>query len=583
VERFVSRKDAVAFELLVRRHGPMVLGVCRRVLRNHADAEDAFQATFLVLARKADTIVPRERVANWLYGVAYRTACKARALAARRRARESQVPEMPDLPTPEPDSSSLDLQTVLDQELSRLPDKYRVAIVLCDLEGHSGKDVARQMGCPEGTVASRLSRGRALLAKRLTRRGLALSGASLAAHLAQEAGAATVPAALVSPTIKAAKLLVAGQGLTTGLVSAKVAAVTEGVLQVMFLRKVSTTLAGLLLLGAVTVTCGVLAGGRPDARAREVQENRDKGKDAPQEPKELATLTGHTDRVDSLAFSPGDGKTLASASADGMIRLWDVTRNRNTAILQVGTPVACVAFSPDGKTLASGGHDSKVKLWDVATANNTASIQAVADNATIITCVAFSPDGKILASGSENQKIKLWNLANRKETATLAGHQGIILSVAFSPDGKTLASAGGDGTVKLWDVEAGKEIRTLRGHTNTPEISYVYGVAFSPDGKALASSGQDGTVRLWDAATGKNTATLKGHLLVQSVSFSKDGNTLASGGTDQAVKLWDVATGKNLANLQGHADPVTSVVFSPDGVTLASGSLDKTIRLWRVK
>src|SRR5713226_8552398 len=139
LECFVSRKETAALEALVRRHGPMVWGVCRRILRNHHDAEDAFQATFLVLVRKAASVVPREMVANWLYGVARTTALRANAVAAKRRLRERQVRNMPE---PEAVQSDLweHLQPLLDQGLSRLPAKYRVAIVLCDLEGKSHKE-----------------------------------------------------------------------------------------------------------------------------------------------------------------------------------------------------------------------------------------------------------------------------------------------------------------------------------------------------------------------------------------------------------------------------------------------------------
>src|SRR5713226_3099822 len=134
LECFVSRRETAALEALVRRHGPMVWGVCRRILRNHHDAEDAFQATFLVLVRKAASVKPREMVGNWLYGVAQQTALKARATAAKQRTRERQVADMID-PAVEEQDLSEDLQFVLDQELNRLPDKYRIAIVLCDLEG----------------------------------------------------------------------------------------------------------------------------------------------------------------------------------------------------------------------------------------------------------------------------------------------------------------------------------------------------------------------------------------------------------------------------------------------------------------
>src|SRR6266567_8849302 len=175
LEDYVGRRDDAALAALVWRHGPMVWGVCRRVLRNHHDAEDAFQATFLVLVRKAASIASRELVANWLYGVAHQTALKARATVAKRRTRERQVTDMPE-PAVSQQDQWRDLQPVLDEELSRLPDKYRGVIVLCDLEGKTRKEVAGQLGCPEGTVASRLARARIMLAKRFTQRGVALSG-----------------------------------------------------------------------------------------------------------------------------------------------------------------------------------------------------------------------------------------------------------------------------------------------------------------------------------------------------------------------------------------------------------------------
>jgi RNA polymerase sigma factor (sigma-70 family) len=256
LEGFVSRRDQAALAALVHRHGPMVWGVCRRVLRDHHDAEDAFQATFLVLVRKAASVVPREVVANWLYGVAYRTALKARATAARRKGRERQVTEMPE---PEAVRQDLcgDLQPLLDEELSRLPDKYRAVLVLCDLEGKTRKEAARQLGVPEGTVAGRLARARALLAKRLAQRGVTLSGAALAAVLSQEA-AAGVPAAVMLSTIKAAGLFAAGRA-ATGVISAKAVALTEGVLKSMFLTKLKTVVAVVLVVGLVAVPAAGLA------------------------------------------------------------------------------------------------------------------------------------------------------------------------------------------------------------------------------------------------------------------------------------------------------------------------------------
>src|SRR5262249_36349295 len=201
---FIERHDEAALAALVKRHGPMVWGVCRRLVSHH-DAEDAFQATFLVLVRKAASVVPREMVGNWLYGVAHRTALLARRTAARRKAREVQVTAMPDAEAVQQDHWP-DLQLVLDQELSRLPDHYRAVLVLCELEGRTRKEVARQLGVPEGTVAGRLARARALLAKRLTGRGVTLSVGVLAAVLAHNAAAARAADAAVESTINAALL-----------------------------------------------------------------------------------------------------------------------------------------------------------------------------------------------------------------------------------------------------------------------------------------------------------------------------------------------------------------------------------------
>jgi RNA polymerase sigma factor (sigma-70 family) len=239
---FIERRDEAAFEALVRRHGPMVLGVCRRVLRNGADAEDAFQATFLVLARKAASLRARELVGNWLYGAAYRTAMQARATIARRQAREKQVQEMPD-PQVESEPDWRELLPLLDRELSKLPDKYRVPVVLCDLEGKSRKEVARLLGVPEGRLSWRLAHARKLLAGRLARYGLTVSGGALAAGLSERTASAAVTQALAASTARAAGLAAAGHGLTAGAVPARVVALAEGVIKTMFLLKLRTFVA----------------------------------------------------------------------------------------------------------------------------------------------------------------------------------------------------------------------------------------------------------------------------------------------------------------------------------------------------
>jgi len=248
LECFITQQDEAAFEALVRRHGPMVLGVCRRVLRNEADAEDAFQATFLVLVRRAASIRPRGMVGNWLYGVAQNTARKAKAMNTRLRAKEREAGARP-----KPEAASEDWQqqqVLLDQELQALPDKYRAPIVLCDLEGKSIKEAARHLGCPPGTIGTRLARGRSMLARRLASRGLTLSGGVIATVLSQNGASASLPLPLVTSTVKAASLFAAGQA-ASGVVGAKVAALTEGVLKAMLLSKIKTATAVLLVIAVL--------------------------------------------------------------------------------------------------------------------------------------------------------------------------------------------------------------------------------------------------------------------------------------------------------------------------------------------
>jgi RNA polymerase sigma factor (sigma-70 family) len=273
--RYIERHDEAAFAALVARHGAMVLGVCRRMLPNPDDVEDAFQATFVVLVRKARTIRPNEPVGPWLYGVAHRVALRARSDVARRR-RERPVSTIPDFTfdiDAHESQRDLELSAVLDEEIRRLPERYRAAIVLCYLEGRSHEEAAGQLGWPLGTVKGRLARARDLLRGRLARRGLAPSIASLAAFLAREADA-SVPLGWVETTIRAAMRLIA-KAPAAGTVSATASALSAGVLQAMVLNQVKTAAAALVLLAAIVAGAGAFARqDRPAERSSEAAPRR---------------------------------------------------------------------------------------------------------------------------------------------------------------------------------------------------------------------------------------------------------------------------------------------------------------------
>jgi RNA polymerase sigma factor (sigma-70 family) len=241
--RFLSRQDDGAFKAILRRHGPMVLAACRRLLPESHDAEDAFQATFVVLVRKAHSLRQPELLGSWLYGVAHRTARKVRTAAARRRTLESKT-----LPRPTPDplteAAERDLAALLDEEVSRLPEKYRIPFVLSHLEGLTHEEVSRRLGCPRETVTTRLVRARERLRARLVRRGVAVPAAGAALLWCQNASA--VPETLLAATAGAARRLAAG-----GAISPHLIAITEGVLQSMKTIRVTTVLFGLLAVGVV--------------------------------------------------------------------------------------------------------------------------------------------------------------------------------------------------------------------------------------------------------------------------------------------------------------------------------------------
>jgi RNA polymerase sigma factor (sigma-70 family) len=270
LRRFNSDRDQAAFAELVARHGPLVLSVCRRVLGTVQDAEDAFQAAFLVLARKAGAIRDPNLLGNWLYGVASRIARKARVSVSKRQMHEKQVRFLPSLQAP-PSPESDDVALVLDEELARLPQKYRVALVLCYLEGKTNEEAARLLQWPTGTVKGRLARARDLLRNRLVRRGLRASALLLASTLAgARAHAAAVPSSLADTTTRAGVGYAAG-GTGVAVASPQAVRLAEALLgSVRRARILGLTLVlAVFLAGAVGWSIGSGAIGREARSAGE--------------------------------------------------------------------------------------------------------------------------------------------------------------------------------------------------------------------------------------------------------------------------------------------------------------------------
>ena len=630
IERCADRRDEsaeAAFETILVRHGALVLAVCRQVLGDLHAAEDAFQATFLVLVRRAGSLRVRAHgsLGPWLYGVAYRTAMKARTSAARRRAREHRV-ALPEARAEQATAAAErdDLSSALHQEVNRLPAKYRAAVVLCYFEGRTHDEAAAALQWPVGTVRSYLSRARDLLHTRLTRRGLAPAGLVGMSLLAPGARA-EVPAAVRDATIA-----VAIKGTPAG---AGAAALANLVLRSLLLARWKTTAAG---LSAVLMAAGlglVLRGAlgsqprrRPDPAPAAVAPARPPSTPVDLLPAHararLGILGFHHGSVVNQAVYTRDGQSLVTIDIKRVVSMWEATTGRLLHQMALsGDLFDRIAVSPDGTMLATTepNPNLRLRLWDLATGRERRRWHVAKD--TSCQCPAFSPDGRTLMTwGTEYDPttqrgkgfIDLWDVAAPTERRRrLAGN---FREFELSPDGQTLAWKDGKdpnavingSVIRLWDLATGRERAPL-----SVEGLAFFGMAFSPDGKLLVASLTDGTIRVYHSATGRerlprlgpvpevsprtargNAAAVSGRPPVMThLAFSPDGAILAGGSTSNfrvfpssgAIHLWDFARGKELRRFGWFPGGVGWLSFAPDGKTLASaGSWEPIVRLWDV-
>ncbi|HEY8504850.1 MAG TPA: sigma-70 family RNA polymerase sigma factor, partial [Gemmataceae bacterium] len=541
--------------------------MCRRVLGDAHDADDAFQATFLALARRAGQARWGESVGGWLHEVAHRAAAKLRRGNRRRSAREARAGAAAG--GGEAGGSLRELGEVLDEELRRLPERHRVPLILCYYEGRTRDEAARQLGGSLRTLERRLQEGRDLLRRRLERRGVSPGAALLAAAMPAAGAGASLPA-VPAPAA-------AAQGL-----SARAVSLAGEVLRAMGALKWKAAASLILTLGAgLGGALLALQPGTPGAPPRPGDPSPAAARDAdaaePLPEGALARLGTERFRfgysVRSVAFSP-DGETLATSGNGWGACLWDARTGRLRRNLYNWNESPAVVFSPDGKMIAAPSTHWGTFLWDARTGERLRLLRGAG------LCAAFSPDGKLLAVAGRDRSVQLWDPATDRQLRKFGEFSGDVRDLAFSPDGKLLATAAdADGAdLRLWDVATGAERHRLVGHKRS-----VSAVAFSPDGERLASAGTDDlAVRIWDPATGKHlhkVPTPGTHPL--SLAFSPGGKRLAVGVGSGRVHLFDTGTWEKVRDWEAHEEWVTSLAFSPDGRTLATGSLmGSDVRLW---
>jgi RNA polymerase sigma factor (sigma-70 family) len=592
--RFVRHHDEAAFAALVRRHGALVLRVGRNVLRDHADAEDALQATFLVLARKAASIRRGQSLASWLHGVALRTALSLRKSSMRRRQHEEHAAARP-AESPVTEAGFRELQALLDEEVARLPERCRAAFVLCCLEDRSRAEAARELGCKEGTVCSRLAKARALLQDRLARRGVALSAVLCATALSREALA--VPVALATALAKGAPAYRAGR--TAAGLSARAALTAQTVLSEMLRARVTVGVLLALLLTAALAGAGAWAfqvgGPSPLAqgkstpatdppKAAEVREPRKDALGDPLPERALVrigtTRLQHRGTIQAVTQSD-DGRVLASCSLD-QLRVWDAKDGK--LLWQFDLPhwgPWALAFSPDGKELAAVARSVDVKQgigdffrFGSATGQVLDHHKSRPSDKHILggveeVALARRGSGGWQGAQTSGSDIDLFRPDVADDLFLLRGHVGRVMDIAFTRDGQTLVSLGEDGTIRFWNVAEAKEIARVP----VPPLT-KYGLkgniaclAVSPDGKRLAVGLPDETTRLLDA-TGKELHRFANLERADALAFAADGKTLLTGRWF-LVQAWDVASGKEVAPVPQGRVPVHFLALAPDGKTVA--------------
>jgi RNA polymerase sigma factor (sigma-70 family) len=615
VGRYVRTRDEGAFAELLRRHGPMVYGVCRRVLRNGPDAADVFQAVFLVLARKAGTIGEPGSVGNWLYGVAVRTANKARVMNAKQARRRRTPPGgLNDYPAADAAvSSDTDTLAVIDAELAALPNHYRAAFVTCVLNGRSRSEAARELGWPEGTVATRVAKARELLAARLIRRGVTLAVGAFAA--------VAVPTAVASDTLSAVRELLAvgtasavapaAQSLSDEVVKTVTTSypkwlVAAGVLAV------TLTLGGAVLLAAGT-------GAQPPVRGP-IKAKAPVPQDGPREWKEGKPIRfdpdPHGDRISGVTYSP-DGKFIAVAVGN-QVRLLDAaTRkqvNEHALTAKVPATITSVAFSPKGDWLAVTAKNFVLLYSELGQSPSVSSdrswkVEGFDPHQVIWFTDKDGGEHLVATNGVEIRHRDPKGNAQAYEGWDVFKHQPCVLAAVPGKNGWLMyfdhdKDPRGTADFWLWTPADVKRSRRLTGHIYRQECAAVSG-----DGTVIVTGDGARHVVVWDGATLEKKAVVECEGGVEAVAITPDGKTTAvievirhapknalPGGvpdtanvtTDLIVTLYDTAalaksdktapkplfswrTDKPLRG--GRGGPV-SLAFSPDGKALLAAFSD---------
>jgi RNA polymerase sigma factor (sigma-70 family) len=587
LERFLAQRDETAVEVLVRRYGPLVFGVCRRVLQNTHAAEDAFQATFLVLMRKAPSLGCYPTLGGFLYRVAFRLALRARANEARQRQCETEAARC--RPPADGRVRSVDERIVaLEEELQRLPERHRAPLVLCYLEGKTNEQAAQVLGCPPGSMSARLAQARERLRACLAKRGYAVPVTGIAALLASTTAHAAVPLPLLDNTVRAAVWFAGAEAGAAGFVSTQAVALARGACGALLVNKLKIAAAVLLAAAMLGTGATLLLKASPPAdppaqappsRADAAGEQLPQGAIA----RMGSTQLRNGDAVSVAAYTP-DGTRLLTTGRDKTVRLWDLATGKEVRRFDWGQ------LPPDSKpepTEDGVAWKKEQQFWDETARSCTASL---------------SRDGKLVAA-SRGGIVCLWDAASGTKLRQLQTGQKRLIQLAFSADGKSLLTLGPGQATAVWEVATGRCVQRSPGEPAQVVLAPIQAIyretaLVSPGLKYLAYWKRDAkdssmtSIYIRDLATGKDLHRIWDHAGTMALAFSADDKTLvADQHTEEPIVILDVATGKEVRCLRSAGrndspncgDDAMAIALSADGKSLAVCWMSHTIELWDLR
>ena len=606
LERFIARRDEVAFEELLARHGPVVLGICRRWLDDPRDVEDAFQATFLILVRKGATLRDRDALSSWIYGVALRVARRARSNARRRTIREQLLSGEPaDRARSPEECAAAEALAIVDEEIRRLPEDQQLAMILCFREGYTHEAAARSWAGRWGPSRAGSSRRRTLI-RRLSRRGLAPSGvvAMLRPGLSLREPSSAIAPDLVRLTLESARDSLANSSIPAAGTSATIASLVREILRIMLMTRLRSAALVVLALGSLAWAAPALLTARPAAKPRnEAAPIAAAPTSQPPKvdrygdplPPEAAMRLGtvrfrQAPHFEHIVYSP-DGQLLVTHSGQRRLLVWDAHDGREVRRLDLGIEeVGDFDFSPDGKTIAAVGYQlgpprsvvvNRLIFTDAATGRPLR--RGEWDDQDNVLKVAYAPDGKTVATVGLDGTLRVWDVATatvlRKVRLVNEGDRSSI--IAFSPDATNqLLAIAGQRMLDLWDAVHVRRVRRIA-------IDRAYrpdDLVFSPDGTALAAgvASRGVEIRLWDVRDGTllRRFQCRKDTHVNHLAFSPDGKVLAAIGSGGPLVFFDTATGKELGLIPGVHLADGPLAFSPDGRTLATTGDRQALHFW---